>query len=358
MKGRLFGTLPIEATDVAGSVDLLYSFLFWISAFFFVVIVAAMIYYTIQYRASKNLRPTYIEGHNLLEVIWTVIPTILLLGIFVWGWIVYQEMIQAPSNAYNVHVTARQWSWAFTYPDGRITDKLYVPIHQPIKLTMSSEDVLHSFFVPNFRIKQDVVPGMYTYVWFNAKIEGSHHIFCTEYCGSMHSKMLSEVVVLSEENWAKWLRGKEIKLSDASSEIKETKKTSQALDGGMTKTPRLAEAQNKVVPAVSVIPVKRLSLIEKGHELAQGKACFSCHSSDGSQRIGPSFKGLYGKKRIYSQNDTVKEIIADENYIRESIEKPQTKIVKGFETHYMPPFQGLLQEDEVASLIEYIKSLK
>lgn len=333
MKGGLGGSLPIVGTEVARSWDHLYIFLVALSLFFFILVVGGMIYFAIKYRAGRPGKTSYIEGNVPLEIAWTVVPTVLLLVIFAWGWFVYRKMVEAPPNSYEVRVIGKQWLWQFIYDDGRTTTgDLFVPVSKPVKLIMTSEDVLHSFFVPNFRVKQDVVPGLYTTVWFEATVTGKHHIFCAEYCGAAHSGMLGSVVVLNDEDWEAWKKGKPISLAGASE--------GAGPGGGAT-------AAGSPAGAVD-------SLVAKGEILTKTKGCIACHSADGSQRIGPSYKGLFGHDVELADGSKVK---ADENYLRESIENPAAKVVKGFNP-VMPVFKGQLSESEMAALIAYIKSVK
>jgi len=330
-------TLPLQATEVAGQWDNLYLFLVWLSVFFFVLVVGGMLYFAIRYRKSVSPRAKYITHNHLIEVIWTVIPTVLLLAIFGWGWVVYSHMTQAPADAIEIRVIGKQWQWTFQYQDGRVLPgKLYVPVNKPVKLVMTSEDVLHSFFVPNFRVKQDVVPGMYTSVWFQPTITGKHQVFCTEYCGSAHSLMLAKVIVLDDKQWLSFSRGKEI----------EDDQIPAAGIGGM----ELASAEG----SSAAQPVKLTGLAAQGKSLLEAKGCIACHSTDGSQKVGPSLKGVFGSEVELASGDKVN---VDENYIRESIENPGAKLVKGFGP-VMPTFKGLVSETELNALVSYIKTIQ
>lgn len=325
------GHIPMAATDVAASWDSLYIFLIALSTFFFVLVVGGMLYLAIRYRHKPGIKTKYITDNHFLEAFWTVVPTILLMIIFGWGWNVYLKMTNAPSDAYEVRVIGKQWLWQFQYDHGVTTiGELYVPIGKPVKLIMTSTDVIHSFFVPNFRVKQDVVPGMYTSVWFEAKVPGKHQVYCTEYCGTSHSGMLAQVIVLEDKDWKLWLRGKDIGPQPIA---------------GMT-------LEQSAIAAVENAPV--VSLAEKGKALAQSKGCVACHSDDGSAKVGPSYKGIFGHDVELADGSKVK---VDENYLRESIENPTAKIVKGFAPS-MPTFKGLLKEEELGAIISYIKSLR
>lgn len=319
-----FGTLPLRGTEVAGKVDALYIFLVLLSLFFFVIVIGAMAFFALQYRKSRRAKSEYIEGNHLIEIIWTVVPTILVMGIFVWGYVVYREMIEVPADAYEVRAIGKQWLWQFQYDNGRTEiNKLYVPLNKPVKVVMTSDDVLHSLFIPAFRVKKDVVPGMYTYVWFEATVAGEHNLFCAEYCGTSHSGMIGKVVVLDDEQWASFIRGKDIHLGST---------------GG-----KEGEATGQLV-----------SLAERGRELSKVKGCVACHSDTGVNGVGPSHKGLYGSMAELADGSKAK---VDDNYLRESIENPNAKIVKGYQP-VMPTFRGLLKEEEINALIAYIKSLK
>jgi cytochrome c oxidase subunit 2 len=202
------GTLPLQGTDVAVRWDTLYNFLIGLSVFFFVLVVGAMIYFCIKYRAGATTKAKYITGNHLLEGVWIAVPTVLLLVIFGWGYFVYRDMRQAPSDAYEVRVIGKQWLWQFQYDDGRTTTgEVFVPLNKPVRFVMTSMDVLHDFFVPDFRVKQDVVPGMFSSIWFEARVPGKHQVFCSQYCGTSHSGMLAKVTVLTPEQWEMWKRG-------------------------------------------------------------------------------------------------------------------------------------------------------
>lgn len=330
------GSLPAQATDVAARWDIFYWFLVGVSVFFFVLVVGLMIYFIIKYRHRPGRKAKYITGHHTLEIFWTAVPTVLLMIIFAWGWVVYRDMVRAPSGAMEVRVTGKQWLWEFQYDDGRtLVGDLFVPVNTPVKLIMTSTDVLHSFFIPNFRVKQDVVPGMYTTVTFEATIPGMHQVYCAEYCGGAHSGMLGRVIALKPDQWNDWKRGKEIKLAGLDSPAGTGGSEPAAAGGG---------GQKGASP-----------LVTQGKKLMAAKGCVACHSDDGSKKIGPSYKGIFGSTEEMADGTKVE---VDENYLREAILNPQAKIVKGYEGVVMPPFQGLLSEDELAALIAYIKSLK
>lgn len=340
MSGGLGGSLPIAASEVAHSWDLLYYFLFAICGFFFVLVCGAMIVFAIRYRAKPGIQASYITHNDKLEIVWTIIPTILVMIIFVWGWIVYSGMgLNRPTDAMEVKVLAKQWNWTFQYDDGRtMMGEFVVPVNKPVKLVMTSniKDVLHSFFLPNFRLKKDVVPGMFTSLWIKPTIIGTHQVFCAEYCGTDHSNMLAKMHVVSDEDWQKWRWGGTVAFGP---------------NIGIVGDPIVETS----VPLAGTAGKSNVMLADEGKKLTQTKGCIACHSDDGSARIGPSYKGIFGHE--VELVGGVK-VVVDENYIRESVMTPQAKIVKGFETMIMPPYAGQISDSEMIAIIEYIKSVK
>jgi cytochrome c oxidase subunit 2 len=313
----LFGfSLPEQASKQAHLVDDLYSVVMIISILGFVGLMSAMVFFVVRYHRSNNEKSAYIPHNTLAETIWTVIPTIIFLGIGVWGLVAYFKMNEIPDDAYKIKVTAKQWMWEFTYDkDGKeasATDVMYVPIDTPIVLDMYSVDVLHSFYVPSFRVKRDIVPGMRTQITFTASKLGDFRLYCAEFCGTSHSKMRGTVRVVSKERFNRWINF----------EIKEANITDP---------------------------------IELGSRLFQRKGCTSCHSIDGSTIVGPSLKGVFGKETILEDGS---KVLADAKYIRESILKPQAKIVQGFTGTKMNSFAGQLDEKEIDYLIKYLETVK
>lgn len=331
------GGLPLQGSALAPEWDFLYDFLVWTSLFFFVLVVGGMLWFAFAYKNKPGRRAKYLTGSHSAEALFLLIPTILVFIFFGWGYYIYNKMTEAPSNAIEIKVVGKKWSWAFQYEDGRVTNnEVFVPLNQPVRFLMSSEDVLHSMFIPNFRVKQDVVPGLYTSIWFEATVPGKHQIFCTEYCGAGHSTMLGQVVVLTDKQWTDWQRGREIgTIGRAGGEVPAN---------GITLSRGGGEEKAPAGP----------SLAQQGKELVAAKGCIACHTSDGSKSIAPSFKGVFGHKVELADGSSVK---ADENYIHESIMNPTAKVVKGFQP-VMPPYQGQLKEEEINAIIAYIKSLK
>lgn len=304
--------MPAQASTFAAKVDWIWDLILGISLFFFVLIIGLAILFIIQYRAREGHEVKPSPSHNMpLEIIWTIIPTIIVGIIFFVGFKTYMDMAIPPSNTYDISVHAQRWSWQFTYPNGHTDEQLHVPPNKPIKLTMTSEDVIHSFFVPEFRVKRDIVPGRYNTVWFEATVPGSYTILCAEYCGTGHSDMLSEVIVHEEGGFETWL----------------------------------SEAANMLAG---------LPPAEAGAWLYEKRGCKQCHTLDGSPRIGPSFLGSFGTERNMKDGPA---ITVDENYIRESIVDPQANIAAGYEP-VMPTYKGRLTDEEITFIVEFIKSLR
>ncbi len=308
--------LPPAKTAVAEQYDALFWFVHISSLVLTIGIVTAIIYFVIKYRRkSENDVTPVITHNNKLEVTWSVIPLILTLVLFGWGFQTYLDMTTPPEDTYEVNVTAQKWLWRFQYQNGAsTTNELHVPAGRPVKLIMQSQDVIHSFYVPDYRIKQDVVPGRYTETWFNAREPGESIVFCTEYCGTDHSNMNARVIVHEPEEFQAWLEN----------------------NSGPVSRPQ------------------DLSQAEWGKQLAQENACMSCHSADGSEMVGPTWQGTFGTQRQFADGTSAE---VDENYLRESILEPNAKIVEGYQP-VMPSAQGMLNDEQITAIIEYIKTLK
>ncbi|MCC7442981.1 MAG: cytochrome c oxidase subunit II [Bdellovibrionales bacterium] len=335
----LRSTLPMAGSDVARDWDAFYAFLTWTSTIFFVGVVAAMVIFTIKYRhRAGHKADTEVHGNVPLEIVWTVIPTILVMVVFVWGYALYRDMVTAPGDSVEIKAIGKQWLWQFQYDDGRsYTNKVFVPVNRPVKFIITSEDVLHSFFVPNMRVKKDAVPGRYTTVWFEATAEGAHIVYCAEYCGTQHSGMLATVYAVSPEIWRRFIQGRE---------IDENKLASGAADE-VTMSAAATESKGGAE--------RPISLIDQGRGLVASKGCVACHSVDGKQGIGPSLKGIHGAGVDFANGDHLEA--RDLNYLREAIEFPNARLVKGYGP-MMPTFRGMVSETELTAMLEYIKSLK
>lgn len=299
-----------------------------VSLFMLVAITAVMLFFTFKYNRRRSPVGEDIHGHQTLEVVWTVIPTILAFAFFWYGWKGYEVIKSPPADAMRIHVTGRMWSWNMEYANGVQSPELYVPVNVAVRCDLSSQDVIHSFYLPAFKVKQDAVPGVKNlFLWFIANQVGDYNIFCAEYCGLNHSHMLSKVHVLSQADFDAWLKTEGDKVAAL-------KQATESTGGG-----------------------DDASLAVLGKQLATSKGCVACHSTDGSQLIGPSYKGLYGSKQTVMEGGVEKEITVDDAYIKESMLKPTADIVKGFQP-LMPSQEGLVTEGEIKALIAYIKSLK
>lgn len=307
--------MPSGSSTIAGEVDALFYFLVYGSIFFFGIVTFLLVFFSVRYRRRSGDADSVTDGkaHDTkLEILWSVIPTIFVVIVFFWGFRVYMKMSIVPADAMEVKVTGQKWFWTFDYPDGQNTlNELVVPVDRPVKLLMSSRDVIHSFFVPNFRIKKDVLPNRYSIIWFEATDVGNYDLFCTEYCGDGHSDMIGKVRVVSDREYQEWLEA------------------SSVLGEGLTPE-------------------------EFGARLYTSKACVTCHRIDGKRLTGPPLNGLFGRTEVLSSGG---EVVVDENYLRRSILEPQADIVAGYDP-VMPTYQGLLKDRELDALIAYIKSLK
>ncbi len=301
---------PPDASTLSGSVDEFFLFLVGLSLFFIVLIAGLEIYFALKYRRqSEDEVPLPERSAAQLEVVWIIIPFILAMVIFGWGASLYFQIYRMPDEAMDIYVVGKQWMWKLQHMNGRReVNELHVPVGRKVKLTMTSEDVIHDFFVPAFRIKRDVLPGRYTFLWFEATQPGKYRLFCAEYCGTEHSGMIGWVYVMEPAEFQDWL------------------------GGGTGET----------------------SLAVSGERLFQRLACHTCHRAD-SQGRGAVLQGIYGEQVLLDNGETV---IADEAYLRESILNSQARVVAGYQRpSIMPTFQGQITEDQVLQLIAYIKTL-
>ena len=296
---------------LSGSVDSVFFFIMAICITLLVGVTGVMLYFVVRYSRKRNPRPEDVADNVALEIFWTVIPTLLVLVIFWVGWKGFQYMRTVPPDAMLVKVTGRMWSWSFAYENGKESDVLNVPLQRPIKLAITSADVLHSLFIPAYRIKEDAVPGRETYLWFLPDEVGTYDLFCTEYCGAGHSGMITKVAVLSQKDFDQWYK---------------TKKEA---------------AGSK--PQVS-----------EGAELLLEKGCIACHSLDGSAKVGPSFKGIFGRQETVVTAGKDRSITVDDGYIMRSIKAPSADIVKGF-----PPIMPAIPmtDSEMREIVDHLKTL-
>jgi len=305
--------LPPARSTLAGETDALFHFINVTSFILLIGITIAIVYFSWKYRRRSDDDVTPVITHNsTLEITWSVIPLILVMIVFGWGFTGYMNLTTPPDNAYEVRVVGKSWLWEFHYNNGKVSvNELNVPVNRPVKLVMSSDDVIHSFFVPDFRVKRDVLPNRYSSLWFEATETGESIVFCTEYCGTNHSQMDAVVNVMTQDDFETWVES--------------------------------GDSVDESVPPA-----------ERGETLVSRNGCNACHSADGSSGVGPSYLGLWESERPLANGETV---TADANYIRESILQSDAKIVEGYD-NVMPSYQGVINDREIDDIIEYIKTLE
>jgi cytochrome c oxidase subunit 2 len=300
-----------EASNFVKGVDTSLAVILGISIFFLIAITVVMIYFVIRYSRKRNPVATNIEHNNALEILWTVIPTILVAVMFYYGWAGFTPMRKVPKDAMIVKAYGQMWAWSFEYENGSRSENLIVPLDKPVKLELISNDVLHSLYIPAYRIKEDVVPGKENYMWFIPQEEGSFDILCAEYCGERHSFMLSKLEVYSKEKYDEWY----------------------ANELGFSRD-------------------------HPGLALLKQNACISCHSTDGSAIIGPTFKGLWERTETVITNGVEREITVDRDFIRKSLNEPNADITKGFNPGLMISYEKTISDEDLDQIIEYLKTLK
>jgi cytochrome c oxidase subunit II len=312
-----FPLMPPNASSVATEMDLLYLFIAAVSAFFVVLVAALVFVFAIKFRRRHpDEVGADIHGSLILELSWTIVPFILSMIMFVWGADLFFRLARPPVDSMDIFVVGKQWMWKVQHPTGvREINQMHVPIGRNVRVTLGSEDVLHDYSIPAFRVKMDAVPGKLTTLWFQATVPGTYHLFCAEYCGTKHSGMIGEVIAMTPEDYEAWLAA-----------------------GG----------------TVASGPV--LTPIEAGRDLFAGQfACNTCHKEDGSG-LGPILNGVLGSTVALADG---RSVVADDNYLRESIMNPSAKIVRGYPSpSLMPTFQGMASEEQLMQLIAYVKSLK
>ncbi|HSB32283.1 MAG TPA: cytochrome c oxidase subunit II [Candidatus Sulfobium mesophilum] len=300
--------MVLGPSNIAGKIET--SFMIVVSAcvVLLVAVTVTMLVFLYRYNRKRHPVPGETRENIPLEIIWTVIPTILVILMFYFGWVDFDYIRNPPKDAMNVDVISRQWSWTFRYENGKQSDTLRVPVGQPVKLTLTSEDVLHCLFIPAYRVKEDCVPGLKTHLWFTANEAGTYNIFCTEYCGLEHSHMISKLITMSAAEFSAWYQSK----------------------------PEAKAGQ-------------------KGLDLLQSKGCLGCHTTDGTPKVGPTFKGLYERKVTVSTQGKERTIVADEEYLKRAVLDPGSDVVKGF-PNIMPKMP--VSEDELKEIVNYIETLK
>jgi len=405
-----------EAANAINKVDNAFLFIFGVSFIILVIITLLMIYFIIRYHKSRHPEPADIEGNVLAETLWTVIPILIVGAMFYYGWTGYKALRDVPENAMKISVEAKMWSWKFIYPSGKTSKDLIVPENTPVKLDMTSKDVIHSFYVPAYRIKMDTVPGMQTYVWFNSGKESEYDILCAEYCGARHAFMTSKVKVVKKEQYEKWLNeDKKIPESKVDISILEDKGCvdCHSMDGSVIVGPTFKDIFNRKTVVVypdgkkkeitadeeylknailnsqtelvegfdesmpeykdeltkdeldKIISILKtggkkaepeVSMADKGKKIAEDEGCFDCHSLDGEIIVGPSFKGLLDRDTVAIKDGKEVKLKADVRYIISSIKKPGEYIVKDFDES-MPPYEHLT-DDQIKAIIEFLRTVK
>jgi cytochrome c oxidase subunit II len=295
-------------SNTAGRVEGAFLFIVTCCVILLAVVTICMVVFLVKYNKDRHPRPEHVKENTLLEIVWTVVPTILVIFMFYFGWVDFQYIRNPPKDAMTVNVTARQWSWLFDYDNGQQSDVLHVPVGKPVRLIMTSVDVLHCLYIPAYRIKEDCVPGMKTHLWFTANETGDYDIFCTEYCGVGHSHMRTKVVVMTLDDFERWV--------------------------------------NAAPPTTAV---------DLGPRILQAKGCIGCHTLDGTQKVGPTFKQLLGRKETVITAGKEKSITVDVGFIREHILDPRKAAVKGY-----PPVmpQVPMTDEELKTIISYMETLK
>jgi len=300
------------ASNLAAGVDRALIFIFVVAGIFIVGITAFMIWTVIKYNRKKNRPARQFTGNTTAEIIWTVVPLILVMVMFYIGWKGFAPMRKPPADAMQITAIGRMWEWEFDYGNGKKAKELVVPVNKPVKLNLVSEDVNHSLFIPAFRVKEDVIPGYDNYLWFSATYIGNYEILCTEYCGLLHSAMISTARVVTDEEFTAWLDS---------------------------------------LPVTGDIPDP------EGLVLLKNTGCTACHSLDGNRLVGPTFKGSFGSQQLVIEDDTEKNITVDEAYIKESILDPNKKLVKGFGRNLMQSYRSQLTDEQIDLMIEYLKTI-
>jgi cytochrome c oxidase subunit 2 len=316
----MFSPELTQASNFVQGVDRAFLVILGISFFFLIGLTVVMIYFMYKYNRKRHPVATQIHGSTKLEIIWTVIPFILTMIMFYYGWAGWKPMTKAPKDAMEVTVIGRMWNFSFEYENGRRTDTLFLPINKPVKLNLVAMDVLHSLYIPAFRVKQDMVPGLKNnFMWFEPQRVGSYDLFCAEYCGLQHSYMYSTVKVMEDSLFQSWL----------------TDTTQIAASAAAMDSPGAT-----------------------GKKIMQNIGCFACHSIDGTKLVGPSFKGIWDAEHTVITGKETRKVKVDEEYIKRSIYDPNADVVEGYMKGLMVSYNGQLSEDDIANIIEYLKTVK
>ncbi len=398
-----------QTNTTVDAVDPVFYFIFGFGVIMLLGIAATMVYFVIRYNRKRCPEPTSLKDDNLwLELTWTIIPTIIVMAMFWFGWEGYLSLRRVPDNAMEVKCSARMWSWLFTYESGKTSDKLYVPVGRPVKVILTAKDVVHSFYVPAFRIKRDCVPGMETYAWFVAEEAGSYNVFCAEYCGLGHAAMITTVEALPKEEFDVWVKpDAEVLVHPGKMLLEKHLCTGcHAFDDQKRMGPSLKDMKDRQVVVITdgqertisadrdylvrsilnpnadivkdfppampsyegAIPAEEMEQIidflmngdkkqppSPGAQLLEKGGCFACHSTDGSRQIGPSLKGVFNQQVTVKKDGQEITVTCDRAYLERSIREPKAEIVVGF-----PPvmqIMGELSDAEIKTIVDYIQSL-
>jgi len=314
----MYTASPQNASNFVAGVDLAFLIILGVAFFFLVLLTTIMIIFIRKYRRDRHPNPEQNEGSNRLELLWTVIPTLLVLVMFYFGWMGWKPMKNPPKEARHVKAIARMWQFKFEYENGKITDSLYVPVGEPVILDLVALDVIHSLYIPSFRIKEDMVPGRVKQMWFTPGRIGAYDLFCAEYCGLQHSYMYTGVKVMPKEEFDDW-----------------------------------------IADTTAMAPVVQASLTpaDQGYQLLVKNGCNACHSTDGSKLVGPSYLGSWGKMHTVVTAGKEQEVMMDEEYVVRSIFDPNYDVVKGYNKGLMLSYKGQVTEDEARLIAAYIKAL-
>jgi cytochrome c oxidase subunit 2 len=312
----MYSATQLDASNFVQGVDRAFIVILGFSFLFLITLTFLMILFIIKYRRSKHPKAVQMKGSTKLEIAWTGGAIILVLVLFYFGWAGWKPMKNAPEDAFKITAVARMWQFQFVYENGKTTDTLYVPVDRPVVLDLVALDVIHSLYIPAFRVKEDMVPGLKKDMWFQAQRPGEYDLFCAEYCGLQHSYMYTGVNVLSQEDFDIWY-----------------------------------------ADTTAAAPARDMPAWQAGFEVLKKNGCNVCHSSDGSKLVGPSYLGVYGNIREVRTGNTDREVLADSVYIRSSIYDPDADVVKGYNKGLMLSYEGLVSEEEIGLIINYLEYL-
>jgi cytochrome c oxidase subunit 2 len=315
----MFTAVPQEASNFVAGVDRAFILILGVSILFLLGLTTLMIIFIVKYRKDRHPKAIQNEGSARLEILWTVVPLVLVMVMFYFGWMGWRPMKDPPEDAMQVKAIARMWKFSFEYENGKMTDTLYVPINEPVVLDLVAMDVLHALYIPAFRVKEDMVPGQDKVMWFIPGTEGDFDLFCAEYCGLEHSYMYTAVKVMSREDFDSWIED--------------------------------------TTAAAGPVVAAEASAADRGWEVLRRNGCNACHSTDGSKLVGPSYLGAWGEPVTVVTGREEREVIVDAEYVKRSIYDPNADVVKGYGKGLMLSYEGMVSEEEVELIIEYLKAL-